>query len=63
MFISQSHGTECQGVSVTKQANPWNIPRGEVGEEGKGMDKCGSRPADSILRRLEIMGHNTAQCP
>jgi len=48
---------------VTKQANPWNIPRGEVGEEGKGMDKCGSRPADSILRRLEIMGHNTAQCP
>lgn len=26
--------SECQGVSVTKQANPWNIPRGEVGEEG-----------------------------
>jgi hypothetical protein len=40
---------------VTKQANPWNIPRREVGEEGKGMDKYGSRPAYSILQRLEIM--------
>jgi len=40
---------------VTNQAYPWNIPRGEVGEEGEGMDRCGSRPADRILLRLEIM--------
>jgi hypothetical protein len=29
--------------------------RGGGGGRGEGMDRCGSRPADRILLRLEIM--------
>jgi len=39
-----------------KQANLWNIPRMKVGEEGKGTDRYGSRPADSVpLKHLVLM--------
>jgi len=38
-----------------KQANPWNIPRKKVGEEGKGTDRYGSRPADSVPLKLIVL--------
>lgn len=62
MFNPQSPVAECQWISETKQANPWKIARTVVGEEGKVMDRYGSRLAHSIPPKLLIiMWRNTAQ--
>jgi hypothetical protein len=33
---------------------PLNIPKGEVGEEGKGKDRHASRLADSVSSKLVV---------